>query len=164
MSATETLARPHERRASVTLREEALLRYDPLRTAVAEAAKAVTRLRQDGDDIVVAMASVNVLSLAAEAIAAAAEDLHKTADAALVRAMETSGCTSIFSANLNVSLVQGLASVDVTDRAAVPPELWTTPEARPDLTKVRSWLKRQSGTVNWARLIPGKPHLRRTAA
>jgi hypothetical protein len=164
MADTETLARPHERQASDTLRTDALNRYPALRDCVAEAAKAVTRLRQDGDDVVMVMANVNVLSLAAEALAAAAEELHKSADAALVRAMESTGCTSIFSANLTVSLQQGAGSVDVTDRSAVPAELWTTPEARPDLTKIRSWLKKQSGTVNWARLIEGKPHLRRSAA
>lgn len=162
MSATETLARPHERAATATLRDEALLRYAPLREAVAHTAAAVTRLRQQGDDVIVAMAQVNILSLAAETLAAAAEDLHKTADAALAKAMEETGAYSIFSANLNVSLVQGAPSVDIIDRKAVPAELWTTPEARPDLTKIRQWLKAHQ--ENWARLIPGRPHLRRTAA
>lgn len=162
MSSTDTLARPHETLASATLRDAALLRYAPLREAVAIAAQAVTRLREKGDDIVLVMANANVLSLAAEALAAAAKDLHESADAALVKAMEETGCTSIFSANLNVSLVQGAAAVDITDRKAVPAELWTTPEARPDLTKIRQWLKAHQ--ENWGRLLPGKPHLRRSAA
>lgn len=163
MTDTDTLVRPHEKQATASLREAALLRYEPLRQAVAQAAQAVTRLRQQGDDVVVVMANTNVLSLAAEALAAAAEDLHKSADAALVQAMSETGCTSIFSANLNVSLVNGAAAVDITDRKAVPAELWTTPEPRPDLTKVRAHLKAFPAT-NWARLIPGKPHLRRSAA
>lgn len=163
MSSTETLARPHERAATTTLREAALTRYAPLRETVAHAASAVTGLREKGDDIVVTMAKVNVLSLAAEALAAAAKDLHEAADAALAKAMEETGAYSIFSANLNVSLVQGAAAVDITDRKAVPPELWTTPEPRPDLAKIRAHLKANPST-NWARLLPGKPHLRRTAA
>ena len=162
MSSTDTLARPHERAATTTLREAALLRYAPLREAVAHAAEAVTRLRQQGDDVIVVMAQVNILSLAAETLAQAAEDLHKTADTALAKAMEETGAYSIFSANLNVSLVQGAPSVDIIDRNAVPAELWTTPEARPDLTKIRQWLKAHQ--ENWARLLPGKPHLRRTSA
>lgn len=163
MSNTDTLARPHERAATTTLREAALLRYAPLREAVAMAAQAVTRLRQQGDDIVLVMANANVLSLAAEALAAAAKDLHESADAALVKAMEETGCTSIFSASLNVSLVQGAAGVDVTDRKAVPEEFWTTPEPRPDVARIRAHLKAR-GETNWARLLPGKPHLRRSAA
>lgn len=162
MSSTDTLVRPHETRASATLREAALTRYAPLRETVAHAAQAVTGLREKGDDIVVTMAKVNVLSLAAEALAAAAKDLHEAADAALARAMEETGCHSIFSANLNVSLVQGAAAVEVTDRKALPPELWTTPEPRPDVAKIRAHLKAHPAT-NWARLLPGKPHLRRTS-
>ena len=162
MSATETLARTHERAATTTLRDAALLRYAPLREAVTHAAQAVTRLRQQGDDVIVVMAQVNILSLAAEALAAAAEDLHKTADAALAKAMEETGAYSIFSANLNVSLVQGAPSVDIIDRKAVPAELWTTPEARPDLAKIRAHLKAHQ--ENWGRLLPSKPHLRRSAA
>lgn len=165
MSQATTVTRPHELAASTTLRTDAMHGYDLLRDAVAQAANAVKQLRQDQDrdDIVVVMANVNLLSLAAEALAQAAEELHKTADAALVKAMEETGCTSIYSANLNVSLAQSAGSVDVTDRSAVPPELWRTPEPSPDAVKIRAWLKKHPET-NWARLLPGKPHLRRSAA
>jgi hypothetical protein len=163
MNDITTLPRTHERQAVEALREGALERYPALRDAVAAAASAVTELRIKGDDVVVTMAKANVFSLAMEALAKAADDLHKAADAALVKAMEETGCTSIFSANLNVSLVQGAGSVDVLERASVPAECMSQPEPRPDAVKIRAWLKKHPET-NWARLLPGKSHLRRSAA
>jgi hypothetical protein len=162
-TAALNLSGTHERQAVETLRETTLEHYPALRDAVAAAAHAVHELRIKGDDVVVAMAKTNVLSLACETLAKAAEELHKSADAALIEAMASTGCTSIFSANLNVSLVQGARSVDVTDRNGVPADLWTQPEPRPDLTKIRQHLK-VVGDTNYARLIDGKPHLRRTSA
>lgn len=164
MTDTDTLVRPHEKAATTSLREAALLRYEPLRQAVANAAHAVHELRMKGDDIVVVMAKCNVLSLAAEALAVAAKDLHESADAALVRAMGETGAYSIFSAGFNVSLRNGPPSVDVTDRSAVPPEFWVQPEPRPDAAKIRAYLKAHPEGCNWARLIEGKPGLQRRSA
>lgn len=145
--------------AANALRTASLASYPALRDRVGEAARAVIALREV-DDIVLVLGAVNALSLAAEALAGAAEELHRAADRALVQAMEATGCHTIAHAGMTVGLRQNAPSVEITDEAAVPPEYQTTPAPRPDRAKIRCALK--AGTnLNWASLQPGSVSLTR---
>jgi hypothetical protein len=145
--------------ASETLRTAAMAQYEPLKRAVAETAKAVTRLREQ-TDIVLMMGAADDLSLAAEALATTAKAFHEAADAALVAAMESSGCTGFATQFRTTSLREGTPSVDIIDSAAIPAAFMVERPPIPDKRAIAKAL-RANGAVNWARLTTGKPGLTR---
>lgn len=152
----------HADTIAATLRTEAMRDYDPLKARVAEMAKAVLRLREQ-TDIVLLMGAVDELSLAAEALAIAAKAFHEAADAALVSAMTESGCYGFANQFHTTSLRDGVPSVEIIDAAAVPSTFMTTPKPQPDKRMIAKALKSNGTTANWARLIPGRPGLSRRA-
>lgn len=158
---SETVQKPGAAAASAALRSAALEQWAPLQARISEAAKAVIALRQ-AEDLILVMDAVNRLSLTAEALTAAAEELHKAADKALVAAMSDTGCTQIASGGLTVSLRQNPPSVEIT--GDVPDELMSTPKAAPDRNKIRAFLKGCAQPVNWARLTNGSLGLQRRAS
>jgi Siphovirus Gp157 len=145
--------------ATELLRTAAMAEYKTLKDRVAETAKAVIKLREQLD-IVLLMAAVDDLSLAAEALAAAAKAVHESADAALTQTMRDTGCTGFATPYHTTSLREGTPSVEILDTAAVPAVFMTTPSPQPDKRAIAKALK-ANGAVNWARLNPGKPGLTR---
>ena len=156
-----TAGRTHGDAAASTLRQALAAPHAQLRDAVAATASAVTQLRAQ-TDIVLLMNAVDSLSLCAEALAKAAAALHESADAALVASMESTGCTAFATAFHTTSLREGVASVDILDSRAVPAAFMVEREAIPDKRAIGKALKNgAAGSINWARLLPGKPHLQR---
>ena len=148
--------------ATEALRAAAMVDYQCLKDRVADTAKAVTELRKH-TDIVLLMRAVDDLSLAAEALAKAAVALHESADAALIASMSDTGCTGFATAFHTTSLREGIPSVEIIDRSAVPEAFLSTPQPQPDKRAIAKALK-LNGSVNWARLNPGKPGLTRRSA
>lgn len=147
--------------ATDTLRTAAMVDYPMLKDRVAETAKAVTKLREQ-TDLVLLMAAVDGLSLAAEALATAAKAFHESADAALVASMSSTGCTGFATEFHTTSLREGSTSVEILDSSAVPAAFMTNPQPIPDKRAIAKALK-SNGAVNWARLSPGRPGLTRRA-
>jgi hypothetical protein len=145
--------------ASEALRAAALAEYARLKDSVGDTARAVTRLRET-TDLVLLMAAVDAFSLATEALAAAARALHESADAALVAAMSDTGCTGFATEFHTTSLRNGIPSVEILDSAAVPAAFLVEREPIPDKRAIAKALK-ANGSVNWARLNPGRPGLTR---
>lgn len=145
--------------ATETLRAAAMVDYAALKDRVADTAKAVTKLREV-TDLVLLFAAVDDLSLCAEALAASAKALHESADAALTQTMSETGCTGFASQFHTTSLREGTPSVEILDAAAVPSTFMTQREPIPDKRAIARALK-SNGAVNWARLNPGKPCLSR---
>ena len=139
--------------ADAALLEATLAAYPALRDRVSETARAVIALRE-ADDIVLRMARVNQLSLAAEALAAAATELHKAAEHALVACMDATGCQAFADAGLTVSLRRNPAAVEIADEAAVPEAYLTKPTPKPDRAKIRCALK-GGAELNWCSLREG---------
>jgi hypothetical protein len=148
--------------AATALRAAALASYDALRDRVADTAKAVIRLREV-DDLVAVMQAVNAVSLAADALAEAAKGLHESADAALVKSMESTGGTQFRTDSHVVSLRQNPPRVEITDPKAVPEAFLTTPKPQPDRALIRDALRNGSVTINWATLAEGSLGLQRKA-
>lgn len=148
--------------ATETLRAAAMAEYDPLRSAVGRAAKAVTKVREQ-TDIVLLMAAVADLTFAIESVAQTAERLQKSASAALATAMDTTGCTAFAMEHHTISLRQNAASVEILDPSAVPEEYMTKPAPQPDKAKIRAALKANGTAINWAVLRPGGIGLQRKA-
>ena len=149
----------HADAATAALRGAIAAPHAQLREAVAATASAVTQIRAQ-TDIVLLMSAVDSLSLCAEALAKAAAALHEQADAALTTAMSETGCTGFATASHTVSLVNGVPRVNIIDSAAVPSEMMTVQQPAPDKRKIAALLK-SNPAVNWARLLPGRPHLQR---
>lgn len=143
-----------------TLRAAAMAEYDALKARVADTAKAVLRLREQ-TDIVLLMGAVDELSLAADALATAAKAFHEAADAALVSAMTESGCHGFANQFHTTSLRDGVPSVEITDTAAVPAIYMVERPAIPDKRLIAKMLRSNGASANWARLVNGKPGLTR---
>ena len=145
--------------ATKALRCAAMAEYQPLKDRVADTAKAVTKLREM-TDIVLLMGAVDEVSLAAEALAKAAAAFHEAADAALVASMKDTGCYGFASEFHTTSLREGSTSVEILDSTAVPAVFMVHREPIPDKRAIAKALK-GNGAVNWARLTTGKPGLTR---
>ena len=145
--------------AGAALLEATLAEYPRLKDAVGITARAVIALRE-ADDLVLRMGRVNHLSLAAEALAAAATELHKAAEHALVSCMDATGCQAFADAGLTVSLRRNPAAVEIADEAAVPETYLTKPTPKPDRKKIGCAL-RAGAELNWAKLREGSLGLSR---
>lgn len=146
-------------KASEELRAAAMQHYAALRDRVGHMAAAVAEVRKQ-TDIVLLLTAIDDYSMAAKDLAEAAKVLHESADEAMVATMTDTGCTAFATAYHTTSLREGVPSVDITDRAAVPAAFLTKSVPIPDKRLIAQVLK-TNGATNWARLIPGKPGLMR---
>lgn len=156
---TPVAGRTHADAASAALRQALAASHSPLRDAVASYRTAAAGLTPDAD-LVVMMKAANAVSLAAEALAAAATEMHKAVDAALVASMSETGGTQFRTDAHLVSLCNGAPSVEITGE--VPETFLTTPSPRPDRNAIRAALK-AGRECNWAHLLPGNPYIQRRA-
>jgi Siphovirus Gp157 len=90
--------------------------------------------------------------LAAEAIAAASEQVEASARTALAQAMSETGCPAVALAMHTVHLGTKPARVDIEYESAIPAELMRTPAPAPDKVAIAKLL-RAGSAVPGARLI-----------
>lgn len=92
-------------------------------------------------DLLPAMRAVANLIMAAEVLEEAAGLLRQDARAALGDVMAL-GATQFETEAHVISVKDSTRSVIITDAEAVPPDLWSTPEPKPDKTEIGKLLRR----------------------
>lgn len=135
------------RDAVTRLQALVLEHYPALRDTVGAGGAAVKALRE-ATDLDPALKAADALSLAAEAIAAAAKALHEEADRALVTTMDKTGCPAFQGAHHTVSLHPSQRVV-IEDDKAVPEAFWMQPPPHPDKRRIAQHLA-SGATPNWA--------------
>lgn len=141
---------------SVALRDTTVARYEELKEAIADAARAVIALRA-AEDLLDVIRAADAYSCAAETLSEKAAETHKHADAALVTAMTESGAPAIRNAGWTLSTRQNQQTVDIIDRKAVPERYLIPAEPKIDRAAVIRHLKHHP--ENWAVLKDGATSL-----
>lgn len=116
---------------------------EPLRAvggAVSQARAAQAELR-DADDLILLMGAAAHVALACEALHRAAQEAESAARTALSASMASTGASTVHAGAHTLSLREVARKAIVTDPAAVPTELYTRPEPRPDLTEIGKRLR-----------------------
>lgn len=138
----------HENSATETLRSVALKQVGSLASGVQQAQAAQASLR-DAADIVETIGAAALAVLACETLAKIAKEADAAIRVATAEAMQLGATTVHTPGDTHViSLKAGVRSAIVTDPEAIPADLWTRPEPKPDLTEIGKRLR--SGAI-----IPG---------
>jgi hypothetical protein len=117
-----TRPQPHAAAAAAGLRDALTASNAQLRDAVTAYRSAWATLTVS-TDLVDAMRAVGELTLAAEAITAAAKHVEATARTALANCMSDTGCPAVALADHTVHLGTKAERVDIEDEQAIPAEL-----------------------------------------
>jgi hypothetical protein len=142
----------HAAEAASALRAAAISKNPDVKTAAAFYGTAFSALVKADDLIDVAKAAA-VLALAAEHLAAQAGAVLSACRTGLATAMDETGMPNISIGSHVVGLIYPAPPIRITDRAAIPPQYWTTPkqpEPEPDMVLLRRALK--NGPVPGAEL------------